>query len=205
MTTSKAVARSDSAASDATKERIAATALHILERDGPDAVSMRRVATAVGVTPMAIYHYFPNREALLSSIVDNEFGALLQFITRTPKFRSLESEMTHIMDSYIDYAFARPHIFDYVFAKPRSDARRFPHDFRARRSPTLNPIADTVARWMQRGDIKQDDVWETALQIWAHAHGYLMLQRAGRFDLSPLAFKKLLHRSLKRLLYGLKG
>jgi AcrR family transcriptional regulator len=199
------LARNDSAAGDATKERIAAMALDILEREGPDAVSMRRVATAVGVTPMAIYHYFPNREALLSSIVDNEFGALLQFISRTPKFSSLESEMIHIMDSYIDYAFARPHIFDFVFAKPRSDARRFPHDFHARRSPTLNPVADTVARWMQRGDIKQDDVWETALQIWAHAHGYLMLQRAGRFDLSPIAFKKLLHRSLKRLLYGLKG
>ena len=198
-------ARHDSATGDATKERIAATALHILEREGPEAVSMRRIATAVGITPMAIYHYFPNREALLRSIVDNEFGALLEFITRTPKFRSLEAEMTHIMDSYIDYAFARPHIFDYVFAKARSDARRFPHDFRARRSPTLNPIADTVARWMQCGDIKRDDVWETALEIWAHAHGYLMLQRAGRFDLSPLAFKKLLHRSLKRLLYGLKG
>jgi AcrR family transcriptional regulator len=203
MTASKP-ARNDSATSDATKERIAATALHILESEGAEAVSMRRIATAVGITPMAIYHYFPNREALLRSIVDNEFGALLEFITRTPKFSSLESEMTHIMDSYIDYAFARPHIFDYVFAKPRSDARRFPHDFRARRSPTLNPIADTVARWMQRGDIKQDDVWEIALEIWAHAHGYLMLQRAGRFDLSPLAFKKLLHRSLKRLLYGLK-
>ncbi|HEY6621877.1 MAG TPA: TetR/AcrR family transcriptional regulator [Steroidobacteraceae bacterium] len=198
-------ARNDSATSDATKERIAATALHILECEGAEAVSMRRIATAVGITPMAIYHYFPNREALLRSIVDDEFGALLEFITRTPKFSSLESEMTHIMDSYIDYAFARPHIFDYVFAKPRCDARRFPQDFRARRSPTLNPIADTVARWMQHGEIKQDDVWETALEIWAHAHGYLMLQRAGRFDLSPLAFKKLLHRSLKRLLYGLKG
>jgi AcrR family transcriptional regulator len=198
-------ARHDDATGDATKERIAAAALHILEREGPDAVSMRRVATAVGVTPMAIYHYFPNREALLSSIVNDEFGALLQFITRTPKASSLESEMTHIMDSYIDYAFARPHTFDYVFVKPRADARRFPHDFRARRSPTLNPIADAVARWMRGGDIKQDDVWETALEIWAHAHGYLMLQRAGRFDLSPLAFKKLLHRSLKRLLYGLKA
>ncbi len=204
MKTSSAI-QETTATSDATKERIAAAALHILEREGPDAVSMRRVATVVGVTPMAIYHHFPNREALLSSIVDNEFGALLQFINRTPKFSSVESEMIHIMDSYIDYAFARPHIFDYVFAKPRSGARRFPQDFRARRSPTLNPIADAVARWMKDGYIKQDDVWETALEIWAHAHGYLMLQRADRFDLSPLAFKKLLHRSLKRLLYGLKG
>lgn len=154
---------------------------------------------------MALYHYFPSREALLSSIVDSEFGALLLFINQTPKFRSVELEMIHIMDSYVDYAFSRPYIFDYVFAKARPDARRFPKDFRARRSPTLNPIADAVARWMKRGSIKQDDVWEIALEIWAHAHGYLMLQRAGRFDLSPPAFKQLLRRSLKRLLYGLKG
>jgi AcrR family transcriptional regulator len=195
----------DNAASDVTKRRIAAADLRILEREGADAVSMRRVATVVGVTPMAIYHHFPNREALLTSIVDDEFGALLQFITQTPKFSSLESEMTHIMDSYIDYAFARPHIFDYLFAKPRADARRFPLDFRARRSPTLNPIADTVAKWMRRGGLQEDDVWEIALEIWAHGHGYIMLHRAGRFDLSAPAFKKLVHRSLKRLVYGLKS
>ena len=56
-----------------TSERIAETALSILEAKGPEAVSMCRVAEAVGITPMAIYRHFPNREARLSS-ADREFA-----------------------------------------------------------------------------------------------------------------------------------
>jgi len=44
-----------------TAEQIAKVVLEILESEGPEAVSMRRIAHAVGVTPMAIYHHFPNR------------------------------------------------------------------------------------------------------------------------------------------------
>jgi AcrR family transcriptional regulator len=188
-----------------TEQRIAQTTLRILEDEGPEAVSMRRVAGAIGITPMAIYHYFSNREALLQSVVDKEFESFQQLIARAPGFRSLEAEISHIMDAYIDYALARPRIFEYVFSKPRPGARRYPADFRARRSPTLNPVSDAVAKWMQRGALKQDDVWEIALELWAHAHGYLMLHRAGRFDLTDQDFRKLLQRSLRRLLHGLKA
>lgn len=188
-----------------TEQRIAQTTLRILEDEGPEAVSMRRVASAIGITPMAIYHYFPNREALLQSVVDKEFESFQQLIARTPGFRSLEAEISHIMDAYVDYALARPRIFEYVFSKPRPGARRYPADFRERRSPTLNPVSDAVAKWMQRGALKQDDVWEIALELWAHAHGYLMLHQAGRFDLTDQDFRKLLQRSLRRLLHGLKA
>ncbi len=190
---------------DNTERRIARSALRILEKEGPDAVSMRRIAALASITPMAIYHYFANREVLLQSVVDREFDQLLEFIEKTPPGGSFEADMVHIMDSYVEYAFERPHIFDYVFSKPRPGARRFPDDFRARRSPTLNPIADRVAYWMKAGKLKPGDVWEIALELWAHAHGYVMLYRAGRFNLSQAEFKSLVQRSLKRLLDGLKA
>ena len=166
---------------------------------------MRRIADLARITPMAIYHYFANREALLRSVVNKEFEHLLEFIRKSPPSGSFEGDIVHIMDAYIDYALARPHIFDYVFSKPRPEARRFPDDFRARRSPTLNPIADSVAHWMEEGKLKKDDVWEIALELWAHAHGYVMLYRAGRFNLSQAEFKKLVQRSMKRLFDGLKA
>jgi hypothetical protein len=103
------------------------------------------------------------------------------------------------------YAFARPRIFDYVFSQPRGDARRFPDDFRARKSPTLTPVADVVAAAMKDGTLKQDDVWEVTLELWAHVHGYLCLYRAGRFHLSKQQFRKLVHRSMRRLFDGLKA
>ncbi len=189
--------------SNQTSQHIYATALRILEAEGPQAVTMRRVAKDVGITPMAIYHHFPGREALLNAVVDSEFERLTAFFSPPNGKRSFEAAMIHIMDGYIDYALAHPRIFDYVFSAPRPGARRYPDDFRARRSPTLNVTADAVAAWMRLGKLRRDDVWEIAMELWAHAHGYLALWRGGRFHLSEEEFRKLVHRSLRRLLHGL--
>ena len=109
------------------------------------------------------------------------------------------------MDSYIDYAFDRPRIFDYVFSQPRANARRYPDDFRAQRSPTLNAIADLVTQAMDAGFLKRHDKWEIALQLWAHGHGYIMLYRAGRFHLSEAEFRTLTRNSIRRMIHGLKA
>jgi AcrR family transcriptional regulator len=187
----------------ATSGEIYRCVLRVVESEGPQAVSMRRVANEVGITAMAIYHHFPNRQALLDAVVDSEFEKLSEFFSRRKGKESFESSMIHIMDGYIDYAFAHPRIFDYVFSSPRASARRFPKDFRARRSPTLNIIADTVSSWMGSNKLKRDDEWEIAMELWAHTHGYLMLWRGGRFHISEGEFRKLVHRSLGRLLHGL--
>ena len=188
-----------------TADRIARVALAILEQEGPEAVSMRRVASAVGITPMAIYHHFSDREALLNTVTDREFAKLLSHIQAHPLNGSLENRVIAVMEGYVDYSFKQPRVFDYVFSRVRSDARKYPQDFRARRSPTLNPIADMLAGEMEKGLLKQDDVWEVAFALWAHIHGYVMLYRAGRIDLSEKEFRKLLHRSLRRFLHGLKS
>ncbi|UWZ83958.1 TetR/AcrR family transcriptional regulator [Occallatibacter riparius] len=187
----------------ATSRRIYDCALRILEAEGPQAVSMRRVAKDAGITAMAIYHHFPSREALLDAVVQSEFEQLAVFFSRPNAKRSLESAMTHILDGYIDYALAHPRIFDYVFASPREGARRFPDDFRARQSPTLNLVYDVVSSWMKLGKLKRDDAWEISMELWAQVHGYLALWQGGRFHLPEDQFRKLVHRSLRRLLYGL--
>lgn len=187
-----------------TAERIAEITLRVLEKEGPEKVSMRRIAKAVGITPMAIYHYYRDREALLKSVTDAEFGKLLHFFEARQKRSTRDNRLLTIMDGYLDYALARPQIFDYVFSRYRSGARRFPDDFRGRQSPTLNPVADAMAEAMQSGELKQDDVWEVALELWAHVHGYVTLYRAGRFNLSERKFRLLVRRSIQRLLDGLR-
>ena len=164
---------------------------------------MRRIAGEVGVTPMAIYHHFPNREEMLAAVVDCEFNKLADFFAPEKTSKTFEASMVHALDRYVDYALARPRIFEYVFGMPRPNARRFPDDFRAGHSPTLNIIADTIRYWIKDGKLKRDDVWEIAMELWAHAHGYLGLWQAGRFHLSEDEFRKLVHRSFRRLLYGL--
>jgi AcrR family transcriptional regulator len=165
---------------------------------------MRRVAAAVGITPMAIYHHFADRRALLNFVVDREFTKYSESFQALPRRGTYESQILACMDTYIDYAFAHPRIFDYVFAQTRPGARRFPEDFRARRSPTLNPVADLLQKAMEAGYLKQDDVWELAMELWAHTHGYISLYRGGRFALPEKEFRALVRRSIRRMIHGLK-
>lgn len=190
---------------ESTSERIYRSALSILEAEGPQAVSMRRIAAEVGITPMAIYHHFPSREALLDNIVNTEFERLAAFFRAPVKGSTAAARIVHVMDGYMDYALAHPRIFDYVFASPRPGARRFPDDFRARKSPTLNVTADALAGWMDSGELRRDDIWELAMAFWAHVHGYLALYRAGRFNLAEDEFRKLVRRSLRRFFHGIKA
>lgn len=166
-------------------------------------MTMRRLARSIGITPMAIYHHFATREALLRDVVDAEFGLFVDLLDRMPTHEAAADQIKHALDAYLDYALSRPEIFDYVFSKPREGARRFPEDFRARHSPTLNPLADAVTKWMEEEIIETDDIWEVTLELWAHVHGYIALYRAGRFSLPPEAFKALVHRSIGRLFHGL--
>jgi AcrR family transcriptional regulator len=49
---------------------IVRTALELVDRDGLDALSMRRLGAELGVDPMAIYYHIPNKQALLEAIVE---------------------------------------------------------------------------------------------------------------------------------------
>jgi AcrR family transcriptional regulator len=50
------------------KEKILEKALELLDADGIRGVSMRRLGEALGVEAMAVYHYFPNKDALLDAV-----------------------------------------------------------------------------------------------------------------------------------------
>jgi AcrR family transcriptional regulator len=45
-------------------------AIALIERDGPESLSMRRLGSHLGVEGMAIYHHFAGREELLAAIGD---------------------------------------------------------------------------------------------------------------------------------------
>ena len=186
-------------------ERIGESALALLERGGPEIVTMRRVASAAGITPMAIYYHFPNRDALLRTLTESEFLKLRGAIEATG-WRDLKApfeRLIRMMRGYTVFALEHPRVYDYVFTTPRKDVRRFPQDFRARLSPGLELMVECVAEAMQCGALKQDDVWEVSLQLWAQAHGYVALYRVGRFALSEEGFLKLCSRALRRLLDGM--
>jgi AcrR family transcriptional regulator len=52
------------------REQVAAAALELLDRDGLEALSMRRLAEQLGVGTMTLYGYFRNKDELLDAVVD---------------------------------------------------------------------------------------------------------------------------------------
>lgn len=51
-----------------TKEKIVDKALELLDAEGAEGISMRRLGDALGVEAMALYHHFPNKEAILDAV-----------------------------------------------------------------------------------------------------------------------------------------
>jgi AcrR family transcriptional regulator len=51
-------------------ERILTAGRDVVLRDGYDAASTNRIAAEAGVSPGSLYQYFPDKEAVLSAIVD---------------------------------------------------------------------------------------------------------------------------------------
>jgi AcrR family transcriptional regulator len=51
-------------------ESIKTAALRVIDRDGPDAFSIRRLGTELGCEGMAIYWYYPSKDALLDAVVE---------------------------------------------------------------------------------------------------------------------------------------
>jgi AcrR family transcriptional regulator len=188
-----------------TAERILAAARALFEREGAQAVSMRRIADAIGLTPMAIYRHFHNREALLKRISDDSFDEIARHWLARNQGGDALSRVIALQRIYLDYALAYPHLFDHAFSTRRADARKYPDDFRAGRSPTLGIAADAVAEAMRAGLLRKDDEWDVAMTLWAHTHGIVALYRAGRFSYGETEFRRFYEASLRRLLDGLKA
>ena len=59
-----------------TLDRIVTTAIDLIESEGPDALSMRRLATRLGSSPMATYHHVADRQALMEAIAQHVVAEL---------------------------------------------------------------------------------------------------------------------------------
>jgi AcrR family transcriptional regulator len=85
------------------EQQIIGAALQLIRRDGADRLSMRKLAKLLNVTPMAIYYYVPNKEALFGRISD----AVLSQVARPAPSGS------HWQDELRNYAHAWQLLLEY--------------------------------------------------------------------------------------------
>src|SRR5436853_597228 len=98
-----------------TARKIAAAARRLLDREGAEAVTMRRVAGATGITAMAIYRHYPDRAALLNALADEGFVELAETFRRARMPARIEARLFRMADLYLDHALAHPRLFELMF------------------------------------------------------------------------------------------
>jgi AcrR family transcriptional regulator len=185
-----------------TSQKICAAALELLDQsEDPAAVSMRRIAEKVGITPMALYRHYPNREALLRAATEVEYQRIADYF----KVSHARSDATglRVMQGYLDYALDHPNLFRYMYFSQRAEVLAYPDALQTGKSPSQKMLYVGVSGAMEQGKMRADDVPETSLTIWAHAHGLVTLYLSGRILLSRQEFTELFLRSMDRLLMGL--
>lgn len=158
---------------------------------------MRKVARAAGISPMAIYNHFPDRDTLLRGATEAENIRIAAYFRRA-HCRAGSNGLDGML-GYLDYALDHPRLFEYMFSSQREDAAAFPGQL----SLCLQLLHKAVEKAMHEEGLKQDDSMAVLLAIWAHAHGLVALFLAGRIRLSKAKFRELYVKSLDRLLHGL--
>jgi AcrR family transcriptional regulator len=176
----------------------------LLDQEGPEAVTMRKVAGAVGITPMAIYRHFPDREGLLNAVADQGFEELASRLKRMRFSGGIEERLSKMGETYLNHALKNPRLFELMFLKPREGARRYPRDFKAGRSPTANLMVEVLKEGMVSGYFREDDAWEIVFEMGALSHGLIMLYLGGRMDMTATRFRALYQRSFRRYLHGIR-
>lgn len=191
-------------AGKSTAEKILAAAEKILAREGAEAVSMRRVAKAVGITPMALYRHFADREALLTALANEGFEDVAARVEAIVTPDQPEEQLLRSIDVFLDFGLANPRLFELMFLTRRKGARRFPGDFREGRSPTAQFSVAAFEEGIDQGIFRRDDPWEMTFETGALLQGLVMLYVGGRVDMPADEFRALCHRAFGRYLNGIR-
>jgi AcrR family transcriptional regulator len=59
-----------------TRDKVLDAAVELADREGIEAVTMRRLADQLGAGAMSLYHHLPNKDALLDGMVDRVFSEI---------------------------------------------------------------------------------------------------------------------------------
>ncbi|MBK3562168.1 TetR/AcrR family transcriptional regulator [Streptomyces sp. MBT62] len=107
----------------ATQEIVDAAERHLTEH-GPAALSLRAVARSLGMTVQALYHYFPNRDALITVLVTKAYDDLadaVQTAAETPADDPDLPRLVRAAEGYRRWGIAHPEHFQLLYGTPLRD------------------------------------------------------------------------------------
>ena len=146
-------------------------------------VSLRKLATEIGIVHRSIYHHFPDKKTLLAEVAGDGFLMLGDRMTKA-------KNRDKLMRIYLDFAFDEPGLYDLMMNQDNAVMFSNRHLGKGVRS-----VIDQTLRVL--GDTTQDSETNRYLvmALWAKLHGIVSLHRGGvlearsKADLLNLAVK----------------
>jgi AcrR family transcriptional regulator len=99
--------------SDLNRPAIVERALTVMDDDGPDAVTIRRIAQEFGVTPMALYWHVANKDELLEAMGD----ALLADVVPPPATGPWHVQLRGVVETLVRELSKHPAAAELVFPR----------------------------------------------------------------------------------------
>ena len=160
---------------DALRIRLLDTAGALLTSQGPDALSLRRLAAAAGTSTSAVYALFGGKPGVLRALfieVFTRFAAHLDMVT--PSDDPL-ADLLAIGRAYRASALDDPHLYAVMFGSPVPGFEPTPQDY-AHAEATFTLVLDTVRRAVAAGLLRDEDPGLIATALWANVHGLVSLE-----------------------------
>jgi AcrR family transcriptional regulator len=155
------------------ESRIIAAARVIAEREGWNAVTIRRLAEEIEYSQPVLYSHFENRDAIVAAVAVEGFQEItVAFLEAARGSTGQQNAVEKVAMVYLDFALRRPALYQAMFILP-TDLRFAEAETR----PELRAAFDALATVVTPFCVDVDVVTET---FWAALHGLAELERSGR-------------------------
>jgi TetR/AcrR family tetracycline transcriptional repressor len=104
------------------KSAVAERALRLGDEEGLEAVTIRRLAQALGVTPMALYWHFKNKDELMLGIVDHVLDGVRAERAETDPW---ETQLRAMVESLVTVMRAHPILAELLHSVEKDEAASF--------------------------------------------------------------------------------
>jgi AcrR family transcriptional regulator len=176
-----------------------------LEKMGPQELSLRNLARAVGVSEAAPARHFAGKAGLLAAIAADGFTELAGIRFRIAN--SGDDALTvayRMMDAYVDFAQAHKGLFN-LMVGPRIVARDEYPDLSERSVDSFSAFAQAVKEYAKECGWKKETLPFVVHGAWAMEHGLATLilsERVPRQEM-PLAISPMVHFSISMFLHAI--
>jgi len=155
-----------------------AASREIVLAEGIDALTIRRVAKAIGYCGGSIYSYFDSREAIAIELVREGFDRLNEFMQRARDIVDPIERLHAIGYAYLGFAEQEPASFRLIFMNQAKLSDQIMAEALERHGgfTTYEFLVDAVRKVLEMRDIRSIDPHEIAQLCWSTIHGVATLR-----------------------------